>query len=174
MIETQRLLLRKPTKDDFSNVAVFLQDPEVMYSWEHGFTDEEVQNWLDKNIKRCEEDGCGYLVAIEKETGNVAGAMGAMYNRDLNGRACWEIAYILNKAFWGKGYATEGARACMDYVFDALGADKVYAKIRVHNLSSILVAETIGMHKIEEYVRHYRGTDMPHAVYMIDKNEREE
>lgn len=171
MIETARMVLRKPGMDDFDDVAVFLQDIDVMYAWEHAFTDEEVTRWLQKNIERCERDGCGYLIAQEKETMEVLGAMGVSRNPDLDGRDCWEIGYILAKTAWGKGYAREGAVGCLRFGFEDLKQEKLYGQIRVHNLSSILVVEDIGMRRIEEYIRHYHGIDMPHAVYEMTKSE---
>ena len=59
ILETQRLSLREMTKDDFPALCKILQDAEVMYAYEHAFSDEEVVAWLDKNLTRYEKDGFG-------------------------------------------------------------------------------------------------------------------
>ena len=51
-LKTDRLLFRKILKEDYAEVASILQDIEVMYAWEKSFSDEEVENWIDENIKR--------------------------------------------------------------------------------------------------------------------------
>ncbi|MEA4963740.1 GNAT family N-acetyltransferase [Lutispora sp.] len=70
---------------------------------------------------------------------------------------------IFHKKFWGKGYAIEGAKACVNYAFSKLNTYKVIAQIRPNNFQSRKVAERLGM-KIEgEYIKHYRGGDVPHS-----------
>lgn len=164
ILQSDRLGFRKITKEDFNNLCAFLQDIEVMYAWDHAFSDEEVKEWIDKNLKRYEQDGFSYFAAIEKETGKFIGVIGPMID-SIEGVSYIEIAYILDKVFWGKGYAIEGAEACMNYAFNELKAEKVIAQIRPDNLASCKVAEKIGM-KIEgEFMKHYRGRDILHLIY---------
>lgn len=164
ILQSDRLGFRKITKEDFNNLCAFLQDIEVMYAWDHAFSDEEVKEWIDKNLKRYEQDGFSYFAAIEKETGKFIGVIGPMIDY-IEGVSYIEIAYILDKVFWGKGYAIEGAEACMNYAFNELKAKKVIAQIRPDNLASCKVAEKIGM-KIEgEFMKHYRGRDILHLIY---------
>jgi len=170
MIESERLVLRKITKDDFVLLSVFLKNPEVMYAWEHGFTDEEVQEWIDRNLNRYEKNGMGYLIAQEKENGAAVGAIGAIFS-DINGAHDWEIAYILNKPYWGSGYAKEGAEACIDYVFKTMDAERVLLQIRTENGPSIKTAMSLGAEFVETYNRIYCGKNMPHHVYQIKKGD---
>lgn len=169
LFETQRMNFRAFTMDDRKLVNVFLQDPEVMYAWEHGFSDEEVIEWLEKNIERYQKDGYGWLCAEEKSTGKNIGAIGLIYTQNINGVDGWEIAYIVNKEFWGKGYATEGAQGCIAHAFDVIGADQVFSQMRINNDSSRAVAEKIGMEYVATYDRLYRGAQMPHHVYVMRK-----
>ncbi len=76
ILETERLIIRKLSQNDFDDLAIMLKDVDVMYAWEHGFSDEEVQEWLNNNIKRYEETGMGYFAAINKETGKLVGQIG--------------------------------------------------------------------------------------------------
>ena len=78
--ETERLVIKEVTYKDFDNLSVMLKDLEVMYAWEHSFSDEEVKEWIDNNIKSYREDGTGYFTIIEKESGRFAGQAGLHYS----------------------------------------------------------------------------------------------
>lgn len=56
----------------------------------------------------------------------------------------FELGWVLAREHWGKGYAIEGARACLDYAFGPLGRDRVISLIRPANERSIRVAERLG------------------------------
>lgn len=170
MIESERLTLRKLTAKDKQVISVFLQDPEVMAAWEHGFSDREVQKWLDTNLRRYREKGCGFLLVSRRDTGEAIGVAGPVWN-EINGTERWEIGYIFNKRFWGKGYAREAARASAEYAFRVLQTDCIAIQMRVNNLASIRVAEALGAERIETYGRRYRGTDMPHYIYELNREQ---
>ena len=67
LAETKRLILRKMTPSDREELCRILQDEEVMYAYEGAFSDEEVEAWLDRQLKRYEEDGFGLWAVILKE-----------------------------------------------------------------------------------------------------------
>lgn len=166
IIETKRLGLRKITKDDSEKLAIFLKDIDVMYAWEHEFSDEEITEWVDKNLIRYEKDGFSYFIGIEKETKQIIGVIGPLVE-EIDGQSYIGIAYIINKEFWGKGYAYEGAQACIEYVFRELNVDKVIAQIRPNNMASRKVAERLGMTIEGEYIKYYQDKEMPHLIYSI-------
>lgn len=167
-IETSRLILRKITKEDFEEIANILKDIEVMYAWEKSFSDDEVREWIDKNIKRYQNDGCSYLIAIRKDDNKVIGVMGPLIENIENNNYIG-VAYILNKKYWGYGYATEGISACIEYAFNNLKTDKVIAQIRPENTSSIKVAERLNMKLVGQFVKIYEGKEMPHLIYEITR-----
>lgn len=164
VIETPRLGLRRIQETDFDALYAFLGDPEVMYAWEHGFSQEGVRAFIANTMRRYHEDGFAHFAAIEKASGTLIGAIGPIVEvvEDL---PYIGLGYILHKGYWGMGYALEGAAASMQYAFDVLGAEKVIAEIRPENLPSQKVAQTLGMTVEREFVKHYRGTDMPHLIY---------
>lgn len=76
ILETKRLVLRRLTRGDIDEVSSILGDIEVMYAWEKVFSREEAAEWIDKNLRRYEEDGYSYFIAHEKEGGGCVGLMG--------------------------------------------------------------------------------------------------
>ena len=168
LFESERLLFRKITKGDFHDLCVILKDAGTMYAWEHAFSDEEVHSWIDHNLKRYANEGYSYFAAIGKADHHLIGVIGPL-TEWIEGEARIGIAYILNKQYWGKGYALEGAAAAMHYAFLHLRAEKVIAQIRPNNLPSRKVAEKLGMQIEGEYIKRYRNKDMPHLIYSRTK-----
>lgn len=171
IFESERLLFRKIVRSDFDNLCPILQDREVMYAWEHAFSDEEVNNWIDGNQERYSRDGYSYFAALEKDTHRFIGVIGPLLEQTESG-ARIGIGYILDKRYWGKGYAVEGARAAVEYAFQQLQTDKVIAQIRPTNLPSRKVAEKLGMTIEGEYMKHYKGKEMLHLIYSRIKEDK--
>ena len=168
IIETKRLILREMTQDDFSSLALILQDSEVMKAYEHPFSNQEVQDWLDKQLKRYLEDGFGLWAVINKEDNELIGQCGLTY-QTVNELQVVEIGYLFQKAYWHQGYAIEAARACKEYAFKQ-GIDEVYSIIRDNNIPSQKVAERNGLTYKYSINKHYYGLDMNHLVYSIKRN----
>ncbi|MFL8674134.1 GNAT family N-acetyltransferase [Clostridioides sp. GD02404] len=163
MIESKRLYIRKMNHNDLDEISKILQDIEVMYAWEHAFSDEEVLEWIDRNIQRYDNDGYGYFIAIDKEREDVVGQIG-LIKQDIG----LGIGYIIKKEYWNQGYATEGAIACIDYAIKNLSADTLVADIRPENTASINVAKRLGMKKTSEYDKIYKGKVMKHDIYQLE------
>ena len=77
-----------------------------------------------------------------------------------------EIGYLFERLHWHKGYATEAARACKKYAFEVLEAKEVCSIIRDTNIASQNVALRNGMVLTDNWIKHYRGIDMPHYRYV--------
>jgi len=162
--------LRKLTQEDLPDLCEMLQDEDVMYAWEHTFSLQQVKEWLDKQLKRYENTGIGLLAVVDMKTNEIVGQIGLVWG-DIEGREILELAYMLKKTQWGKGFAVEGSKACLDYAFNMMNVDKVYAPIRLENKASIKTAETLGFVMQGEYVKHYNGKDMLHLIYVMDKKD---
>jgi len=167
IITTERLLLRKMNQNDFTDLCEMLQDADVMYAWEHTFSVQQVQEWLDRQLDRYTSTGVGFWAATDKKTGDMIGQIGLAW-ADINGENVLELAYMLKKTFWNKGFAVEGSRACLDYAFKTMGVNKIYAPIRPENKMSRNVVEKLGFEVRGEYVIHYNNKDMLHLVYVKD------
>ena len=87
------------------------------------------------------------------------------------GREVLEIGYLFNRAYWGRGYATEAARACKQYAFARLGAAEICSIIREGNTASQRVALRNGMTRADRWTKRYRGVDMPHDRYVARRVE---
>lgn len=170
ILETPRLLLREMTQSDLRAICRVLQDRETMYAYEHAFSDEEAQAWLNNQLRRYREDGFGLWAAVSKESGEIIGQCGITL-QDVNGEQVREVGYLFERAHWHKGYATEAAAACKEYAFSVLGSDTVYSIIRENNFASQRVAERNGMAVCGKIVKHYCGIDMPHLVYCAKRAE---
>lgn len=169
ILETKRLYLCEMKQSDFSSLCKILQDKDVMYAYEHAFDDDEVQEWLDRQIKRYNDYGFGLWAVILKETDEMIGQCG-LSMQDCNSRQVLEIGYLFQKTFWHRGYASEAAIACKEYAFEILNADEVFSIIRDTNIASQNVAKRNGMAVTDRFIKHYYGVDMPHLVFSIKHN----
>ncbi|MDT2753619.1 GNAT family N-acetyltransferase [Enterococcus pseudoavium] len=168
MIETERLYLRELGQADIDSLRKILQDEQTMYAYEGAFEEKEVQHWLDKQIENYRRDEFGLWAVILKETDEMIGQCGLTW-QNFAGQKVLEVGYLFQRAFWHKGYAIEAAQACKTYAFEDLQAEEVFSIIRDTNIASQKVAERNGMTRCGEFVKHYRGTAMPHYVYSMHK-----
>ena len=164
ILETERLYLREMERADLRDLCGMLQDPLVMYAYEHAFSNVEAQAWLDRQLERYARDGFGLWAVIERDSGALVGQCGLTW-QDWSGRQVLEIGYHLRRDRWGRGYATEAARACKKYAFEALGAREVYSIIRDTNFASQRVALRNGMALRGSFIKRYYNMDMPHLVF---------
>ncbi|MBS5645415.1 MAG: GNAT family N-acetyltransferase [Clostridiales bacterium] len=168
ILETKRLVLREMRQSDFQDLAEILQNPKVMYAYEHDFSDNDVQIWLNRQIERYKKYGFGLWAIILKETKEMIGQAGLTMQPYKNTEVL-EIGYLLKENFWHYGYAKEAACGCKKYAFEHLKKDKVYSIMKADNLSSIKVAESIGMNKEDEFITQYYNGDMLHFLYSVCK-----
>ena len=92
ILETERLALRELNQADFAALRAILQDEQVMYAYEHAFTNREVQAWLDRQRDRYAKDGFGLWAMVEKATGEMMGQCGLTL-QDWGERQVPEIGY---------------------------------------------------------------------------------
>ena len=168
IFETERLVLREMNQDDYRDLAEILQNSNVMYAYEHDFTDMDVQIWLDRQRKRYETYGFGLWAVILKNTKEMIGQVGLTL-QPYKDTEVLEIGYLLKEKFWHYGYAREAAAGCKKYAFEVLKQDKVCSVIKVDNTSSIRVAESIGMRKEDTFIARYYNGDMLHYLYSVQR-----
>ena len=148
IIQTERLILRLWKPEDMQPYYEINQDPEVIRYLRGPLTMEQVQDFIP--AANAHYDRHGYtLWAVEfKETGELIGFIGLNY---IDWKAPFtpavEIAWRLGLHFWGNGYATEGARAVLEYGFMVLGIQKIVSFTVPANTRSIWVMERIGLQR---------------------------
>ena len=172
ILETERLIVREMTKEDFPALTDMLYDERVMYAYAHTFSEDEAQACLYNQLRRYKEDGFGLWAVILKETGKIIGQCGITKQR-IPEKEVLEVGYLFSADYWHKGFATEAAIACKNYAFENLGANEVYSIIRDNNLPSANVAKRNGMTPRGAIVKHYYGIDMPHTVWSVTREEYE-
>ena len=166
ILETPRLLLREITPEDYDALAAILRDAQTMYAYEGAFTETETREWLARMLARYQAFGFGLWAVILKETGQMIGQMGITWQQ-ADGEQVPELGYLFNRAFWHQGYAIEAAETCKRYAFETLGFPELYSIIRSTNIPSMNVAIRNGMAIRKQFVKHYRGVDMPHFLFSI-------
>ena len=150
ILETARLRLRQFRPEDVDALQLVLGDPIAMKYYPAPYDRQGVAEWIDRNIRRYEEDGCGLWAMVLKSSEEMIGDCGCVYQH-VDGSRQLEIGYHVRRDLWSQGYATEAACACMEYAFERLGAHKVISLIKAENVSSRRVAEKNGL-RVEKTV----------------------
>ncbi len=149
-IETERLYLRQWQASDFPIFAAMNADPEVMKYFPKLLSAKVSDIIASKCQQLIEDNGWGFWALSLKEGSNkndaFIGFVGLnQTHADMSFAPCVEIAWRLRKDFWGQGYATEAARASLDFAFSELALDEVVAFTAVINKRSQLLMKRIRM-----------------------------
>lgn len=150
MIETERLLLRDYTPDDFDALFEILSDSETMQHYPAPFDADRTRGWITWNIENYRKYGFGLWAVILKETGEFIGDCGITI-QNIDGEMLPEIGYHIHKKHWRKGFAKEAAAAVRDWVFSNTSYDAVYSYMKYTNIASAKTAAATGMKKVKEY-----------------------
>jgi len=140
-LETDRLILRAPTREDFEPWAAFSADGEAMRHL--GGPQARAMAWrgICTMAGAWTVRGFSMFSVIEKSTGRWVGRLGPWQPEGWPGT---EVGWGLIRDVRGKGYATEGAAACVDWAFEVLGWDEVIHTIDADNTPSQAVAGRLG------------------------------
>jgi RimJ/RimL family protein N-acetyltransferase len=139
VLKTERLVLRPPRLEDAKAVAALADDRRIAENTlriPHPYGLADAQAFI-ASVNTGDEES---VFLVTTRSGKTLGACGLAR---LGGEAP-EIGYWLGVAFWGKGYATEAARAVIDHAFGACGHDMLTGGARVSNLASRRVLEKCG------------------------------
>jgi RimJ/RimL family protein N-acetyltransferase len=158
-IETQRLVLRRYRADDHECVLRLASDPEIFRYSHHGaLGSEESWSMLLRHVGHWAERGWGVFGVEEKETGALVGQAGLSdFRRRLGPRfdGAPEITWSFETSSQRRGYATEAARAALDWYDRAHGPTRTVCLIHEQNAASLRVAEKLGYQEFDR--RHYKG-----------------
>ncbi|KUN41194.1 acetyltransferase [Streptomyces longwoodensis] len=144
-LRTDRLVLRPWRASDLAPWAAMNADPEVRRHLGDLLTREQSDASVARFRAEFEERGYGWWAVEVRATGAFTGFAGLDRVDDGLPFGGLEIGWRLAREAWGKGYATEAARAVLDFGFDTLGLPEILAVTTATNLRSQAVMRRIGM-----------------------------
>lgn len=156
MIETERLTLRGPERDDYLLLCDLVADPEV-----HQFLGPRSGDPKADAFSRALRGagsfhlyGYGTFMAFERESGTFVGQMGVFHSWRGFGKGLddvGEAGWIVARPHWGKGYAREGMVAALDWVEASHGLKRTACMIERGNGASVRLAERLGYLRYDEH-----------------------
>lgn len=175
VIETERVILRTWRDDDLNEYYRINQDPKVIEFLRGPLTMQEAKDFIAFVNQQFYKIGYTLWAAEEKSSGKLMGFIGLdpLKWEALFG-PCVEIGWRLGSEYWGKGYATEGAKAALEYGFNKCGLTEIVSFTVPANVRSIRVMEKIGMKRDfnGDFTHPKLSTDHPlskHVLYKIQK-----
>jgi RimJ/RimL family protein N-acetyltransferase len=166
VLETARLLLRHLELGDIDAIYAVIGDALAMQYYPQSFSHDDAVKWIERNRQRYSADGHGLYAVELKHGGKMIGDCGIV-KQFVEGQLEFEVGYHIRRDHWGRGYATEAARACMTLAFTTFDAPRVISLIRPENAPSRRVAERNGMTVEREVI--YAG--LPHLVYVTKRSD---
>jgi [ribosomal protein S5]-alanine N-acetyltransferase len=161
-ILTERLEIRAFEPSDLHALHAVYGDPAVT-RWMPSYTSiEQTRRALDKHVAAGRSGGPALWAVVERSSGELIGDAGLAPVDGVGPEV--ELGYTLGRRWWGRGYATEAAGACLEEAFGPLGLKRVVAVVRPENEASIHVLEKIGMRR--EGTRFAHGAE--HLLYVAD------
>ncbi|MEO8481395.1 MAG: GNAT family N-acetyltransferase [Acidobacteriota bacterium] len=145
-LETSRLRLRQWRDADRAPFAAMVADAEVMRYFPSTMSRAESDHFVDRVLAGFARRGFGWWAVEIPGRATFVGFIGlSIPSFDAHFTPCVEVGWRLAREHWGLGYATEGARACLDLGFDVLGLTEIVALTAHDNLRSRRVMAKLGM-----------------------------
>jgi RimJ/RimL family protein N-acetyltransferase len=163
-LDTPRLRLRQLREDDLDAFSRITSDPETMrYVGGAPLSREEAWRSIGYHLGHWKIRGFGLWAAEEKRSGALVGRIGLYQPEGWPGL---EVGWLVDRARWGEGFATEGGGAALRHAFERLHPKRVISVIEPDNAASIRVAEKLG----ERLLRRQQLQGKPVLVYAIDRD----
>jgi RimJ/RimL family protein N-acetyltransferase len=165
ILQTERLDLRELTRADTDALLAIFGDPAAMAHYPSMKDRAATEAWIEWACASYERNGFGLWAVVLRADGRVIGDCGPML-QPVDGVLVPEIGYHVVRSEWGRGYATEAARACRDWVFANTTYQRVVSIVDPANGASRRVAE-----RVHSDVRSFtwEKTDRPMLLYATDR-----
>ena len=167
-IRTDRLFLRRFTMEDLEAYARIMGDQNVgrWFPKGDGYTREESEKSLTNILKHWDKNGFGIWAIVDKASDVLIGRCGLNLIADTSEV---EVDFVVAPDSWGRGYATEAAKAALAYGFEKLKLDRIIALAKPDNTASRRVIEKIGM----RYLKNAEYWGITCAYYAISRSQYE-
>lgn len=172
MIDTPRLLLRRPQLSDVDAVLDYRSRPDVARylsagTWTREKAEQELALYAAADFAAAGDELV--LLAEIRETGAVVGEVGLVR---LDDERSAEVGYVFHPEFGGQGYATEAVRAVLDDAFDRWGFDRVIAQTDEANRASRVLCERLGM-RLDSTRPSADGRGVAECTYVLERSTRD-
>ncbi len=165
IFQSERLGFRNWTAADLESLAALNADPEVMAFFPSLKTKEESREILERLKASFLANKYTYFAVETVENKDFIGFIGLLQQTfEAEFTPCIDIGWRLKKSVWNKGYAVEGAKRCLEYAFESLDLEKIYAMAPVVNVKSERVMQKIGMVK----VGNFQHSALQNTPYLSD------
>lgn len=144
LLETERLLLRPLQKPDVLFSIQFWMNPEVTQYMDGPREKKFLINSFEEDLQKTCQPMYDLFPTAEKQCGQFVKHYGLL-DKDVEGKAEVEVVHIIDKSYWGKGFATEICAALVQYAWNNLGLLRLIALIDPKNVASKRVAEKSGL-----------------------------
>jgi ribosomal-protein-alanine N-acetyltransferase len=178
VIETERLLLRRWREEDREPFYRLNSDARVMEFFPESLTRAQSDSLVDRINEHFTKHGFGFFAAELREDQSFIGFVGvAVPSFRAHFTPCVEIGWRLAANYWGRGLATEGARAVVKYAFEELALDALVSFTVPRNIRSRRVMEKIGMtHNASDDFDHPKVPEghslRRHVLYRLRSDDR--
>lgn len=152
LFKSERLGFRNWLTEDHEKMSKINADPRVMEFFPAVQSKTQTLEFIERMQKQLTEKGFCYFAVDTLKAGEFIGFIGLFeqtYETDFT--PCIDIGWRLHTNEWNKGYATEGAKRCLEYGFNDLKLEKIVAIAPKINVKSEQVMKKIGMKKIKEF-----------------------
>ena len=165
--DSSRLRFRELTLDDYDDAALVLLDDEIMRKMSAYVSAALVNRWLNRKLEQYREYGYSHWHVSLKETGEFVGIIG-IAPETVEEVEYTGLGYLIRREHQRKGYAYEGASACLEWAFRELKPEKIIAEIDEGNLPSRRLAEKLDMVCERSYLRFNGEANVPYCLYVIE------
>lgn len=156
LFTSERLGFRNWHDSDIDNMSAINNDPDVMEFFPARVTRDQTADFITRMETMIAEKKYCYFAVDELASGNFCGFIGLCdQNYEASFTPCTDIGWRLDKKYWNKGYATEGAKRCLDYGFRDIQLSNIKATSTLINVKSIRIMQKLGM-KQQLFFNHPR------------------
>jgi len=169
IIETERLILREFLESDAKWMYGLNADPDVVrYTGDPAFESIDEARFFLENYSDYTRNGYGRWAVILKDTNEFIGWCGLK----LNEEDFVDIGFRFFKKHWAKGYASEAAKATLEYGFQTLNFDEIIGRAVADNLASLRVLEKLNMKFLKQDTCHGFENSVYYRINKEDYNKR--